>query len=48
MMAAIFDLNGDTFDVDVVSLQREFVHSPAGNVCTTQDGIVNYDPDKVY
>ena len=48
MMAAIFDLNGDTFDVDVVSLQREFVHSPAGNICTTQDGIVHYDPDKVY
>ena len=47
-MAAIFDLNGDEFQVDVVSLQREFTHQPQENVCTTQDGMVHYDPDKVY
>lgn len=47
-MAAVFDLNGDTFKVDVVSLQREFVHGPEENVCITQDGIIHYEPDKVY
>lgn len=47
-MAAIFELNGDQFDVDVVSLEREFTHGPNAAQDITLDGQVHYGPADAY
>ena len=46
-MAAVFELDGETFDVDVVSLEREFTHG-AKKAEVLLDGTVHYEPENVY
>ena len=47
-MAAVFELNGDQFDVDVVSLEREFTHGPKAAEDIMLDGTVHYEPENAY
>lgn len=45
---AVFELNGDQFDVDVVSLEREFTHGPDARQEMLLDGTVHYEPQSAY
>lgn len=47
-MAAVFELNGEAFDVDVVSLEREFSHGPNYTQGVTLDGTVHYEAQDAY
>lgn len=44
MMAPVFDMDGENYDVDVVSLEREFSIPAAASDGTTLDGTVHRDP----
>ena len=47
-MAAVFELNGEQFDVDVVSLEREFTHGRTATEDILLDGTVHYEPENAY
>lgn len=47
-MGELFELNGDQFDVDVVSLEREFNHGPEARQEQLLDGQVHYEPKNAY
>lgn len=48
MMEPVFDLDGELFYVDVISLEREFTFPAADTGGTTMDGMVHYDAATAY